>query len=191
MKNKGGFALLVLVLFGSALFFWENTSNILRNENVGAPEESPVAAAPQTIVENTEVIQFSINGAPAHKLQSEKLISDSTGRLIYITAPLIEIDTEQSGDWDATSEQGIYNQKDKSVQMLGKVILTRKYPENDPITVSTEVLNFYPDQNFAESDAAVIIETTGHIIETTGISVNFQDSVYKLRSHVRSRHDPI
>ena len=190
MKVNWFFALLLLTPFGFALFFWDYTSTILLDTEERSDEPAG-AGAPQTIVENTELIQFDMDGAPAHILQSDRLYSDESARLIFISSPEIVIDTENSDNWDATSQEGIYDQEDKSVHMLGDVVITRKHPEDDPITISTEALDYYPDRNFAESDTPVIIETAGHRIETIGISVDFHSSVYKLKSQVKSRHDPI
>ena len=191
MKSRWLFALLFFAPIAVAVFFWDFTSELLLSDNPNNAEDDKVAAAPEIIVEQTELTQFSPNGIPSHILQSELLVSEEPNGLVYISSPNINIDSENSELWDAVSEQGIYDQKDKSLMMQGNVRLIRRHPEDDPITVTTDILNYFPEKNIAESEAKVIIETLGHKVETLGISVDFDRSIYKLKSQVKSRHDPI
>lgn len=191
MKGRWLFALLFFAPITVAVFFWDFTSELLLSDDQGASEDDLVASAPEIIVEQTELTQFSVKGIPAHRLQSEMLLSEEPDGLVYISSPIINIDSENSDLWDAVSQQGVYDQKDKSLKMHGNVKLVRKHPEDDPITVTTDVLNYFPEKNVAESEAKVIIETVGHKVETSGISVDFNKSVYILKSEVKSRHDPI
>lgn len=190
MKGRWLFLLLLIAPFGLALFFWDVTSRILINQDQ-SPVDMLATGAPQTIVEDTELVQFNINGEPAHQLQSNKLLSDEVDGLIYIAEPVIGIDPEDQNNWSARSEQGIYDQQAKTVEMRGNVQLTKTHPAEAPITISTEELHYYPNRNFAESDTPVIIETAGHRIQTSGISVDFENSIYKLKANVRGVHEPL
>lgn len=189
MRRSWLFLILLITPFGLAFFFWDLTTRILDTENLGQGDDQ--SNAPQIIMERTQLIQFDTNGTMAHRLQSERLLSEQDSGLVYVSEPTIGIDPNRSDSWEALSQTGTYDQKTKAMQMSGDVVLIRKQPEDDPITISTEVLNYYPDRNFADSDSPVIIQTTGHKIETIGMSVDFKASEYKLKSQVRSRHDPI
>lgn len=190
MKGRWFFLLLLIAPFAFALFYWDFTSKILISdaEVTEAPDK---AQAPQTIVENTELIQFDNQGNLAHQLRSDKLLSDATGGLVFISDPVVGIEPDEENSWSAQSNQGIYNQQTKSLEMSGAVVLTKIQPEDEPITMSAEALTFFPERNFAETNSPVIIETTGHKIETVGISVDFQASVYRLKSNVKSSHVPL
>lgn len=188
MRKNWLFLILLITPFGLAFFFWDLTSKILTTEDVDQVEDR--SGAPQIIVEQTQLTHFNLSGTVAHQLQSEKLLSEEGDGLVYVSNPVIGIDPNRSDSWEAFSQRGTYNQQTKAMQMSGEVILIRRQPEDDPITISTDVLNYYPDKNFAESDSPVIIETTGHKIETIGMSVDFAVSQYTLKSQVRSRHDP-
>lgn len=189
MRRSWFFLILLITPFGLAFFFWDFTSKILTADDTNQEENQ--TDAPQIIVERTQLTQFNNSGVPAHRLQSEKFLSEQDGGLVHVSEPIIGIDPNKSDSWEAHSKNGTYNPQTKAMQMNGDVVLIRRQPEDDPITISTEVLNYYPDKKFADSDSPVIIETTGHKIETIGMSVDFAASEYKLKSQVRSRHDPI
>jgi|GEM_PF-2336604 len=189
MRRSWLFLILLITPFGLAFFFWDLTTKILTTENIAQSDDQ--LNAPQIIMERTQLVQFDASGTMAHLLQSEKLLSEQDSGLVYVSEPTIGIDPNRSDSWEAFSQSGTYNQQTKAMQMSGDVVLIRKQPKDDPITISTEVLNYYPDKNFADSNSPVIIETTGHKIETIGMSVDFEASEYKLKSQVKSYHDPI
>lgn len=190
MKGQWIFLFLLVAPFGLAIFYWDFTSKLLISgaEVTRTPNSTD---APQTIVENTELIQFDNQGKLAHKLQSEKLLSEATNGLVFISDPIVGIDSDEANKWNARSDQGIYNQQTKSLEMRGNVVLTKIQPQDEPITMSSDVMNFFPNRSFAETDSPVIIEATGHRIETVGMSVDFKDSVYRLKSNVKSSHAPL
>lgn len=193
MKDRRLLILLLLVPIALAVYFWEfSTGLLLDNAPASGNTEISGDLSPHMIVEGTEVVQFDDSGEPAHWLRSIELVSpDADQELIHMSNPTVSLDPDDESRWNATSAQGIYNQSANLLRMTGDVILVRETDEESPITMYAETLDYFPDEGYAESAMPVTIETLGHKIESTGISIDLDNSVFKLKSKVRSQHDPI
>ena len=187
MKSRWLLSIALVIPVLTTLFIWDLGARLL-SEN-GAPSVNDINV-PQTIVENTDLVEFDRNGTALHWLRSQELRTDGLTRTVYITSPIISIDPNLESTWDAMSAVGVYSQNEKKLRLSGGVTLTKREQGIDPIVLTTDQLDFFPEKNVAESDTPVTIETKGHKVETVGIRVDFDASIYKLNSKVKSTHEP-
>jgi len=169
------------------LFVWNLGERMLSNNPLASTSGIQV---PQTIVEKTELVEFDRDGIALHWLRSEELRTDGTSQTVYITAPVINVDPHLTTSWDAKSVEGIYSKDKDMLRLTGGVTLTKREKGTAPVILTTDQLEFFPEKNVAQSSTPVLIETKGHRVESIGISVDFNASIYVLNSKVKSTHEP-
>lgn len=187
MKERRLLLFLTFIPLVMAVFIWD-----LDVEFTNRPDPEPQEAVqdlPLTVLEQAQLTQFDQNGMQSQRVSGETLTSFELDEQIQITRPTFELRTEQ-GHWTATSQRGVFYQSDNMLSLDGNVTL-QKYDTEAPVIMQTEQLNYYPDVRLAQTSTPVSIQTTGHEIQSDGISVDLANSVYVLTSQVRSRHEPL
>ena len=91
--------------------------------------------------------------------------------------------------WGLKAETGVL----KGAQMLtlqGKVQVVPMGNQNNPVTLSTENLHIDLNKEIANTDAVVVIESSGSRLQAQGMQFNLVTEQLEFKSNVRGRHDP-
>ena len=185
MNNRQLFPLLLCLPIVIALFFWDLDAG-LQSVEPAATGDLATQQLPGTIIENTRMTQYDLNGVSVHNLQSVRLVSSEYQEQVEAEAPIITVENED-GTWVGRSQHGTFDRRNNLLIMQGDVRLTQQ-GDREPVQMHTERLDYYPDQQLATTGELVKVTTKGHYLESLGVSIDLANSIYRLPKRVRSTH---
>ncbi len=167
MKHTGAalFPIAVLSLLAAGTF-WLN-----RATEIGESREGKQRHDPDYIVDHFTVRRFDDMGKLQHFLTGEKMLhypdDDSTEaigpKLTYLRTPPVHV-------W---SDKAWLDKDGKHVRLDGNVHVVREGLNGDPPTeIATQVLYAVPDDNFAHTDAPVVITQGQSVMHGSGMESN-------------------
>lgn len=173
MRHSGAALFPIAVMTALAAgSFWLNRATELENGG----REAKTRHDPDYFVENFNVRRFNDAGNLQHYLVAQKMLhyadDDSTEvtapRLTYYRTPRVRI-------WAKTA----WLDKDgKHVKLTDDVHVLREGRNGDPPTeITTSVLHAVPDDNFAHTDAPVVITQGQSVLHGTGLESNDKSQI--------------
>ncbi|MCG6966644.1 MAG: LPS export ABC transporter periplasmic protein LptC [Chromatiaceae bacterium] len=183
--------LLGLLLLVTALISWW-----LAEETREKP--APITQAQGTreidyYVSDLDVTRMTPAGIPAHRLRTPHLqhyIDDDTTEL---KQPHLTVYQAANPPWEIDSERASVSADGKLLLLLGDVLIQREGSDsNVPIHMTTRDLRVQPDQDYAETDEKVRVESGADWIDAVGMQAWLRPpSRLKFLSQVKGSYVPV
>lgn len=107
--------------------------------------------------------------------------------------PRLLVNTDNGGRWLVSAVEATAEQNNGFIHLQGQVIVHRDGREKsaDNLTLETEALDIYIDDNYADTDAEVKITRATGITRARGMRVNFSQRHLYLKAQVRGEYVPV
>ncbi len=175
----------VLLLLGSASWWLSRSSE---------PPEPPVQESSQTAdyyLEGFTALRLSPQGTPSQKLSALKLAHYPADDSTALTKPRLTLYDEQRPPWRVKAESGWVSGDGEVILLQGEVRIDRTAsPETWPVHITTRDLRIQPADNYAETDADVVVRSNRNRLSATGMQGWFQPPIrIKLLAKARGRYE--
>lgn len=160
------------------------------------PEPVPVApSGARTIdyaIKGLHVTRMTPAGVPAHRLHAPRLrhyVDDGTSA---IDQPSLTVYQDEAPPWEIRANDALVSADGELVLLRGEVLIEREAgADNRPLRLVTRELRVQPRQDYAETDAAVRVDSDPDWLEAVGMQAWLRPpSRLKLLSQVNGYHVP-
>ncbi|MGD1983730.1 MAG: LPS export ABC transporter periplasmic protein LptC [Chromatiaceae bacterium] len=159
---------LALLVAGAALLSWWLSEPPAETAERSARPDGPREVAYR--VRGFEVVRMTPAGIPAHRLTAETLwhfIDDDTTEL---DTPHLTVFQNDEPPWEIDAERAWVSSDGSLVLLSGEVIIDRAAgARSPPTTIVTRDLRVQPDQDYAETDEPVRVETDSDWLTAVGM----------------------
>lgn len=177
-----GFCLLLIL---SCLGWYFASSSM----DIQKPEQ--LLGSPDATILNIQVRQFNTKGNLTHLLESPKASHLAEEKSYFFTTPHIVMSDQQKPESDIRADHAQAFDKAKQIVFSGHVIIHQNPDENTlESTLKTESLVYFPDQKFATTTLAVILEQPGRIIHSEGMNAYLSEKRVELLKNAQATFQP-
>ena len=114
--------------------------------------------------------QFDLAGGLSHVLEARHLAHFKASGLTRLTLPSYILYARQRPDWTIQANSGSLNKEKTLLQLLGETHIDWQGDEQRPaMHLVTSNLMIHPQQEYAETDAAVTVTSAENWIESMGM----------------------
>ena len=110
-----------------------------------------------------------------YEFSSPRLEHRPSTDVSHIVSPSLQI-YRDSGQWQVDSEQGQFQHRNNILMLLQNVVLQKL--GNDPLQLTTQVIQFEPDRDLATMPEKVLILSNSARIEAEQATFNLASKVY-------------
>ena len=178
----------VLLLIGGVISAWSLW--IQRGEEAAMIATS---SRPDYVLHDFELIVLGAQGNESFTLRAPLLARDPATRALDVTTPLFLIPPgpgSRSDAWEVRARTGWVSAEGDELRLRGEVRAVSDGSSGVPISIATEQLNVFPEDNRVSSAVAVNINRPGSILRGHGLEVDLDTKAYMLESEVRSNYAP-
>ena len=172
-----------ILLFGLAALLL-STLDLGLERNGDGPSFAPLNDGPALLMENAEIIEFSLAGSPRFALRARSIAHQPSSGETALDAPILLLFNEQGAPWRLEADEGrlegseaLLKAPDSAVANSDKVLLTgnvraaRPREDGTVLRFRTDTLSLFPAAQYAESAAPVMIESAEGITQAEGLSL--------------------
>ncbi|MCK7593403.1 LPS export ABC transporter periplasmic protein LptC [Pseudomarimonas salicorniae] len=142
-------------------------------------------------VENFELISFDEGGEEAFWLSGPRMARHPQLGTLELEQPRLGMPSEPQR-WRGRAERGWVSADADRVRLIGNVELRSDVdPGEGVMRLSTDSLDLLPDEDRAETDAAVTVQGPGSILRGRGLRADLGTREVQLLSEVTGRYEPI
>lgn len=179
----------VLLIAGAALSGWSMWG---KDGDIAAPTEATDARS-DYVLNDFELVALDARGQESFTLRAPLLTRDPGTETMEIATPLFLIPPQGDGSgdaWEVRAKTGWISGSGDELRLRGAVKATSVGRTSAPVTITTEQLNVFPDDDLVTSAVAVTINQPGSILRGNGLEVSLASKLYTLKSEVNSRYVP-
>jgi len=181
--------LLVLVMFAAAVVSWQ----MVQQEDPAPQTAHP--SGPRQIdyyVTGLDVTRMTLTGIPAHRLRAENLHHYTDDETTELQQPHLTVFQDDAPPWEVDSERAWVSPDGSLVLLSGEVLIEREGDANNrPMRILTRELRVQPEQDYAETDEKVRVESESDWLVAVGMQAWLRPpSRLKFLSQVNSYHVP-
>ena len=158
----------------------ENSSELLSSA-------STADELPQSILSDLTFNQYDQQGRLVQQLQTSQATSFIAGQEVELVSPRLLVTGSNEVQWSASSESGLLDRPGSQLVLRGDVLLQRL--GDTPAQLATESLFWLPATASAYTSDLVTIDAPGSHIESEGISIDLDRSIFVFHSQVRGTHE--
>ena len=156
-----------------------------------APPPLPpeLADEPDIYMEDAAITRFGVDGGIRYRLQAERIRQFEEHSVTYFENPTMRLHQEFGPPWLVSASRGELRQpsspdgaRDEHLHLSDSVELTRRYDDGRRFTLVTTALDVYPARQYAQTDHAVMIETSGSKTTAAGFEADMERGWVKLLS---------
>ncbi|HSM11629.1 MAG TPA: LPS export ABC transporter periplasmic protein LptC [Lysobacter sp.] len=176
----------VLLLIGGVISAWSLW--VQRGEDATMVATS---SRPDYVLNDFELIVLGAQGAESFTLRAPLLARNPATRALDVTTPLFLIPPgpgSSSDAWEVRARTGWVSAEGDELRLRGQVRAVSDGSTGVPISIATEQLNVFPEDNRVSSAVAVNINRPGSILRGHGLEVDLDTKLYTLKSEVRSNY---
>lgn len=180
-------ALALVLLVGAVISGW---SLLSRRATVPA-NEGAIGGRPDYVLNDFELVALDAQGKESFTLRAPRLARDPESETMDIVTPLFLIPPRQASDsdaWQVRADTGWVSAEGDELRLRGAVEAVSDGRKDAPVTITTEQLNVFPDDDRLDSAVAVTITKPGSILRGTGLDVDLASKQYTFQSEVKSRY---
>jgi len=107
--------------------------------------------------------------------------------------PRLLVNAADGGRWLVSADEATAEQKTGYIHLQGQVIVHRdsQTKRGDDLTLETEALDIYVNDDYAETEEEVAITRSTGVTRARGMHVNFSERHLYLKSQVRGEYVPV
>lgn len=156
--------LALLMLIG--LMLWKLSFPPAQN---GLPQVAKPTQYLDFYAHDLQVVTLDAKGRPIRQLQTTDLRHYVPDEHTSLEQPVLDI-FHPDGSWRVVAHQGELSENSERLFLAGDVIMDRPASaEKPPIHLKTTDVTYYPQRNYAETDAAVAINSQANWVTATGM----------------------
>ena len=131
-------------------------------------------------------------GQPAHRLQAERAHHYTDDDTTELQQPQLQVFQLESPPWDVRSQSALISADGELVLLSGDVAIMRDGDaRNRPVRIDTRNLRVQPQQDYAETDEKVRVETDRDWLDAVGMQAWLRPpSRIKFLSQVKGHYVP-
>jgi lipopolysaccharide export system protein LptC len=172
------------LLAGAALSGWL----LHQGQNILAEHAAPSPRGPDLFVDGMNLRVLGEDGTVHYRVQASHMEHYPYDDHSDLTAPYMQLFSNQQVAWDAHAERGRVSDDGNTVWLLGRVEIDRPPQSGQrPLHVVTSDLLVKPRADTAETRAPAVIESGAYRIEGVGMLANLRENRLDLRSKVQGR----
>lgn len=130
------------------------------------------------------VTTFNEQGEMAHIITSPLLQHYPAQEITILESPVVTL-PDETGDMQISSDQGVMQDDESEIELAGNVKVIDNSTAETPWILTTSILTFLPPDNYAETDAPVLIVQGKNRTDAIGMKAWFNDHQIDLLSEVR------
>ena len=153
------------------------------------PLPPELADEPDIYIEDAAITKFAADGGIRYRLWSERIKQFEGPSVTYFENPAIQLHQKSGSPWLANASRGELRQRptddgarEEHLRLSDDVALTRRYDDGRRFALTTAALDVYPARQYAETDQAVMIETSGSKTTAAGFKTDMERGWMKLLS---------
>jgi len=161
----------------------------------GSIPQASRPSGPRTIdyyVAGFDVTRMTEAGRPAHRLRAQNLRHFTDDDTSELQAPHLTVYQDETPPWEVDAEKGWVSADGSLVLLSGEVLIERAgNAENRPVRMITRELRVQPQQDYAETDEKVRVESDADWVDAVGMQAWFRPpSRLKFLSQVKAYYVP-
>lgn len=158
-------------------------------EDTPAPLPPELADEPDVYIEDAAITKFAADGGVRYRLWADRIKQFDERSVTYFDNPVIRLSQQVGPPWQARAARGEIRQRpvdggteEEHLYLAQSVKLTRQYGEGRRFALTTAALDVYPERQYAATDQAVMIETSGGKTTASGFEADMERGWMKLLS---------
>ncbi len=162
---------------------------------ITSPPENPSVVSEEHkmdyYVNNFTTTRMSEDGKPFRQLSAKRMVHYPDDDTTELTAPLITMFEGDTPEWEIWSEAGWLSGDGDLLLLQGKVIIERPQTATQkPVHLVTSNLRVQPNQNYAETEEVITINTSSNRITSKGMKAWLKDPMrIKFLANVRGKYE--
>jgi lipopolysaccharide export system protein LptC len=180
---------LTLILLAAALAWWLSQEP---EDRMFIPQPKP-AHEPDYFLDGFETTVAGEDGHFRYRLNGATLTHYPDTDTALLEQPRLLVNTADGGRWLVSATEATAQQQTGHIHLEGQVIVHRdsRARPADSLTLETEALDVYVDDDYADTDADVTITRPTGVTRARGMRVNFPQRHLYLKSQVRGEYVPV
>jgi lipopolysaccharide export system protein LptC len=180
---------LFLGLFGLiALTAWLSDTAVTPQQAEAVLDEQPHTA--DFYMQTYDALIMDERGLPSHRVISPKLTHYADDDTTELEQPFVTVFRDIGAPWQINSQRGWVAADNKLVLMSGDVRMDRAgTTDNPPMKLRTERLRVIPDDDYAETDKPVTMQTDRQQVQANGMRAYMANNQIQLLGEVTSHYD--
>lgn len=154
------------------------------------PPATAAGKRPDYVLRDFELTALNNDGRESFTLRAPTLERNPGDATMHLATPLFLLPNGEGRYWEIRSATGWVSADQREIRLRGGVKANGPPEDLRPVTMNTDRLNVYPEQNRATTDAVVTIVQPGSILRGRGFAVSTNTKRYVFRSEVKSRYAP-
>lgn len=185
MSNRNLFATLLLLVFAVISWFLVHTQQ--EEAAVFTPQEH----RPDAWARDLDVTEMDDLGKPRYNLKADKMVHFDDDESTVLTEPRLTVFNHDRPPWHVDSTVGWVSADRTLVLLTGEVIINREGKGRlRPLRAVTSELRVKPQENYAETDRHVRIDSRDDWLESDGAEIWFEEPVrMKFLSRVKASYE--
>jgi lipopolysaccharide export system protein LptC len=155
--------------------------------------EVPRVRLPDYVVSDFEAVETDDSGRPTRLLRAPRMRQYVAENLAELDLPRLTLYSSEGPPWEAESQSGLVLSGGKEVKLRQDVHVSRVAgPRNRSVLLVTESLNVWPDQQYAQSDSPVRIDSERDWLTASGVKLWYQSPMraqFPGRVHILTHPD--
>lgn len=154
-----------------------------------APLPPELADEPDVYIEGAAITKFAEDGGIRYRLWADRIKQFEERSVTYFDNPVIRLNQQAGPPWQARASRGEIRQQpvddgtgEEHLHLTDRVEFTRQYADGRQFALTTAALNVYPERQYAVTDQAVMIETSGSKTTAAGFEADMERGWMKLLS---------
>lgn len=153
------------------------------------PENGAAQRIPDYAMENFTVTEMRATGEPAYKLQATQLDHFADDNSAHMTQPRVELYNAERVPWTLTADAGDSTGETQLLHLRGDVAIERPATEQRGwLRINTHDVLVKPNEEYAETAAAVTITDPLSTTQARGMRVYMRDERVNLLAEVRGTY---
>lgn len=148
---------------------------------------------PDYFLDDFETTVAAKDGSLHYRLNGASMTHYPDTDTALLEQPRLLVNADDGGRWLLSAARATVEQKDGFIHLQGQVIVHRegqsKAGEN--LTLETEILNIYVDDDYAETDEDVKITRPTGVTRARGMRADFSRRHLYLKAQVRGEYVPV
>ena len=158
-------------------------------ERTPPPLPPELADEPDIYMEGAAITRFGADGGIRYRLQAERIRQFEQRSVTFFENPTMRLHQKSGPPWMVSASRGELRQppgsdgtRDEHLRLSDNVELTRQYDDGRRFALVTTELDVYPARQYAQTDHAVMIETSGSKTTAAGFEADMERGWVKLLS---------
>jgi len=179
-----------IILFGGLLAAALITGWFVQDQGILKDQAPASPRGPDLFVNGMDLRIIGEDGNMHYRVRASRMEHFPYDDHSDLTAPFIQIFSQQKATWDARSERGRVADQGDTLWLLGRTVINRPaLADQQAVNVVTSDVMVKPRADTAETSATAVITSGRYRIEGVGMLANFRESRLDLHSRVRGRID--